>query len=194
MEVLNVLKQAINACAGVVKWGAGLQAKARKTLVADLQTICSNCDAAYGAVLTRLVPVKNAFRDPQKLSTELRALAADATTRSQFKPEHLCHQVDQLLVSLSSNLDQLKYSIDFRRIKDLRQELSRFGDVDGAIYQSYDNLTAELDKIATQILDPAFDAQERSKYAQHVIEGFEADLRSAQATMRDAKSQTIGLI
>ena len=39
MEVLNVLKQAINACAGVVKWGAGLQENARKALVADLQTI-----------------------------------------------------------------------------------------------------------------------------------------------------------
>jgi hypothetical protein len=194
MEVLAVLKQAINACTSVVKWGAGMQDAARKGLVGDLQNICSNCDAAYGAVLARLVPVKNAFRDPQTLSTELRALAADAATRNQFKPEHLCHQVDQLLVSLSSNLDPLKYAIDFRRIKDLRQELNRFGDVDGAIYQSYDNLTAELDRIATQILDPAFDAQERSKYAQHVIEGFEADLRSAQATMRDAKSQTVGLI
>ena len=137
--------------------------------------------------------MKNAFRDPQKLSTELRELAADATTRSQFKPEHLCHQVDRLLVSLSSNLDPLKYSIDCRRINDLRQELNRFGDVDGAIFQSYDNLTVELDRIATQIVDPAFDAQERSQYAQHVIEGFESDLRAAQATMRDAKTQTIGL-
>ena len=150
-----------------------MQENARKGLVADLQTICSNCDAAYGAVLARLVPVKNAFRDPQTLSTELRALAADTTTRDQFKPEHLCHQVDQLLVRLSSNLDELKYSIDFRRIKDLRQELNRFGDVDGAIYQSYDDFTVELDQIATQILDPTFDAQERSRYAQHVIEGFE---------------------
>ena len=194
MEVLAVLKQAINACTSVVKWGAGMQQNARKSLVADLQTICSNCDDAYGAVLARLVPVKNAFRDPQLLSTELRALAADAATRSQFKPEHLCHQVDQLLVSLSSNLDELKYSIDFRRIKDLRQELKRFGDVDGAIYQSYDDFRMEIDRIATQILDPAFDAQERSRYAQHVIEGFEAELRSAQATMRDAKSQTVGLI
>ena len=194
MEVLNVLRQAVKACADVVAWGAGLQEGARKGLVAELQGICANCDAAYDVVLARLVPVKSVFGDPQKLATELRAFAADASTRAQFKPEHLCGQVDRLLVRLSSNLDPLKYSIDFRRLDGLRRSLNQFGDVDGAIFQSYDGLTAELDRIATQIQDPAFDARERAQYAQHVIQDFETDLRSAQATMREAKKQTVGLI
>ncbi len=194
MQVLEALKQAIRTCADVVKWGAGIQEPARKSLAADLQTICGNCDAAYDAVLTRLVPVKNAFSDSAALAAELRALAADATTRSKFKPEHLCGQVDQLLVRLRSNLDPLKYSIDCRRIDEVQQYLQRFGNFDAAMYQSYDRLVAELDAIATQIQSPASDKQERSQYAQHVIQTFESDLRATQAAVRDAKNEMIGLI
>ena len=108
MQVFEALKQAVKACADVVKWGAGIQEPTRKGLAADLQAICTNCDAAYDAVLTRLVPIKNAFADPTALAAELRAFAADAATRANFKPDHLCGQVDQLLIRLSSNLDPLK--------------------------------------------------------------------------------------
>ena len=133
MQVLEALKQAVKACADVVKWGAGLQEPTRKGLAADLQAICMNCDAAYDAVLTRLVPIKNAFADPIALAAELRAFAADGMTRASFKPDHLCGQVDQLLIRLGSNLDPLKYSIDCRRINDVRQYLQRFGNFDGAM-------------------------------------------------------------
>ncbi len=194
MLVVDLLKQALSACADVIKWGAGIQESTRKSLVSDLQDICTNCDDAYDAVIARLVPVKNAFADPNLLAHELRSFAADASTRSKFKPEHLCHRVDDLLVNLSSNLNPLKYSIDFRRIDGLRQSLNQFGNVDGAIYQSYDELTSELDRIATQISDPAFNSQERCRYAQHVIQNFESELRSAQASAREAKRDTIGLI
>jgi hypothetical protein len=194
MEVLALLKQAVKGCADVVKWGAGIQEGTRKGLVVDLQTICSNCESAYDAVLTRLVPVKNAFADRAALASELRAFAADKTTRNKFKPDHLCGQIDHLLVRLSSNLNPLKYSVDYRRIEDLRRSLNQFGGFDGAIYQSYDELAAQLDQIATQIGDSAFDGQERSRYAQHVIQGFENALRSALASVREAKAQTVGLI
>src|SRR5262245_35129574 len=131
MQVFEALKQAVKACADVIKWGAGIQEPARKGLVTDLQAICSNCEAAYDAVLARLVPIKNAFADPNTLAAELRAFAADTATRAKFKPDHLCGQVDQLLVRLSSNLDPLKYSIDFRRIEEVRQYLKQFGNFDG---------------------------------------------------------------
>jgi hypothetical protein len=140
------------------------------------------------------VPIKNAFADPTALATELRAFAADGTTRANFKPDHLCGQVDQLLIRLSSNLDPLKYSIDCRRIDDVRQYLQQFGNFDGAIFQSYDELVAELDRIATQIQTSASDKQERSRYAQHVIQSFESELRATQSAVRDAKTQTIDLI
>jgi hypothetical protein len=140
------------------------------------------------------VPIKNAFADPTALATELRAFAADSTTRANFKPDHLCGQVDQLLIRLSSNLDPPKYSIDCRRIDEVRQYLQRFGNFDGAIFQSYDELVAELDQIATQIQIPASDKQERSRYAQHVIQSFESDLRATQSAVRDAKTRTIDLI
>jgi hypothetical protein len=194
MEVLNALKQAVKACADVIKWGAGLQETARKGLVADLQVICTNCDAAYDAVLARLVPVKNAYSDPVALGRELRAFAGDADTRRQFKPHHLCGQIDQLLVRLRSNLDPLKYAIDCRRIEDLRGYLNRFGDFDGSIFQSYDGLTAELDRIATDLQNPGPHQQERARYAQHVIEDFENDLRTTQAAVRQAKAETLSLI
>lgn len=194
MQVFEALNQAVKACAEVVKWGAGIQEPTRKGLAADLQAICANCDAAYDAVLSRLAPIKNAFGNPTALAAELRAFAADAATRAKFKPEHLCGEVDQLLVRLSSNLDPLKYSIDFRRIEEVRQYLQRFGNFDGAIFQSYDELVAELDGIATQIQSPISDKQERSRYAQHVIQSFESELRATQSAVRDAKTQMIGLI
>jgi hypothetical protein len=140
------------------------------------------------------VPIKNAFADPTALAIELRAFAADATTRASFKPDHLCGQVDQLLIRLSSNLDPLKYSIDCRRIDDVRQYLQRFGNFDGAIFQSYDELVAELDGIATQIQASTSAKQERSEYAQHVIQSFESDLRATQSAVREAKTQMMGLI
>jgi len=194
MQVLEALKQAVKTCADVVKWGAGIQEPTRKSLAADLQAICANCDAAYDAVLVRLVPIKNAFANPTALAMELRAFAADATTRASFKPDHLCGQVDQLLIRLSSNLDPLKYAIDYRRIGEVRQYLQQFGNFDAAIFRSYDELVAELDQIATQIQAPASDKQERSRYAQRVIEDFESDLRASQSAVRDAKTQTVRLI
>ena len=194
MQVFEALKQAVKACADVVKWGAGIQEPTRKDLAADLQSICTNCDVAYDAVLSRLVPIKNVFADPTTLAAELRAFAADATTRANFKPEHLCGQVDQLLIRLSSNLDPLKYSVDCRRINEVRKYLKQFGSFDGAIFQSYDELVGELDAIATQIQAPASDKQERSRYAQHVIQSFESDLRATQAAVRNAKTEMIGLI
>jgi hypothetical protein len=65
------------------------------------------------------------------------------------------------------------------------QYLQGFGNFDGAIFQSYDELVAELDQIATQIQTSASDKQERSRYAQYVIESFEGDLRATQSAVRD---------
>jgi hypothetical protein len=104
----------------------------------------------------------------------------------------LCSQVDKLLAALSSNLDALKYSIDFRRIGALRQSLNQFGKMDQIILEAYDEFTSQLGKIATQIKDISFDPQERVRYARHLIEDFEAELRSAQADMHDAKARAVG--
>ena len=193
MEILNGLRRAIQTCADVIKWGAGIQEDTRKKLVEDLQAICLNCDAAYEAVLKRLVPVKNAFSDKSKLAGELRSFAADTETRNKFKPEHLCGQVDQLLVRLASNLDPLKYSVDFRRVNDVRDGLFRSRNVDAAIREAYDELTSQLDAIATQINDPSVDGEERARYAQRVIQDFEGELRSALADLREAKAKTLGI-
>ena len=98
------------------------------------------------------------------------------------------------MVQLGSNLNPLKYSIDFRRIQGLRQYLGQFGNVDGAIFQSYDEFTRDLDQLATEIQDGRFDAQERAMYARHVVDGFMEELRSAQAEVRAAKTKVIGTI
>jgi hypothetical protein len=194
MQVLEALKQAVRACADIVSWGAGVQGPERKQLAASLQEICTACEGAYDAVLARLVPVKNSFSNPDALATEIRAFAADAGTRDKFKPEHLCHQVDQLLVRLGDNLDPLKYSIDYRRIKELREYLSRFGDYDGAIFESYDVLVSQLDKIASQIQSSPTDKQERADYARKIIQRFEKDLRETQSAVREAKNEVVALI
>jgi hypothetical protein len=194
MQVFEALKQAIRICASILKLGAGIQEPVRKKLAEDLQGICSRCEAAYDAVLSRLVPVKNAYSDPATLAKELRDFAADASTRAAFKPVHLCGQVDDLLLRLNSNLDAMKYSIDCQRIRDVQSYLMQFGDYDGALFRSYDNLTAGLDQIATQLQSPASDKRERSAYAQHIIRVFEDDLRATQASVHEAKNQMLAII
>jgi Fe-S-cluster formation regulator IscX/YfhJ len=194
MEILKILTNTIKTCANVIKWGVGLQASTRKQLVSDLQSICVNCDAAYDAILGRLTPVKNTFGDRERLAVELRAFAADSATRSQFKPEYLCSQIDHLLAQLSSNLDPLKYSVDHRRVTELRQSLMQLGNFDGALLRSYDELARQLDRIATEIQAQSADSQERCKYAQHVIQEFEDDLTSSLAEIREAKSRLVDLI
>jgi Fe-S-cluster formation regulator IscX/YfhJ len=194
MEILKILTNTIKTCADVIKWGVGLQASTRKQLVSDLQSICVNCDAAYDAILGRLTPVKNTFGDRERLAMELRAFAADSATRSQFKPEYLCSQIDHLLAQLSSNLDPLKYSVDHRRVTELRQSLMQLGNFDGALLRSYDELARQLDRIATEIQAQSADSQERCKYAQHVIQEFEDDLTSSLAEIREAKSRLVDLI
>lgn len=194
MDILELLKRAVKTSASVIEFGAGIQEPARKALADDLQRICSNCEKAYSVVLERLVPVKNTMPDAEALSKELRAFAADSGTRDAFKPEHLCGEVDHLLVRLSSNLDPIKYSVDARRIGDLRSSLGMVGDVDAAIYASYDEFARQLDDLATQINEPGADQDERRRYAQRVVREFELELRSAVDSVREAKASILGAV
>jgi len=191
MEVLELLKRALKTCASVIKLGAGIQEKVRKDLAEDLQKICLNCEKAYETVLERLAPIKDAFQDPGSLGKALRSFAADTRTRDTFKPEHLCSEIDYLIMQLESYLDPLKYSIDVTRIGDLRRQLKSVGNYDDAIYQSYDGFARQLDDLASQLQDPSFDLKERGQYAQHVIRQFEADLRTAIDEVRDLKNSMI---
>ena len=194
MDVLELLKRALNTCASVIKLGAGMQEKTRKELASELQQVCVKCEAAYDTVLSRLKPVKDAFHNPTALATALRDFAADAQTRKAFKPEHLCGEIDNLVMRLQSNLDPLKYSIDVRRIQDLRLHLQSVGNYDGAIYAAYDDFARELDGLATQLQNPAANQKEqaeRREYAEHVITVFEIDLRSAIDSVRDTKNSIL---
>ena len=187
MEVLELLKRALKTCASVIKLGAGIQEKVRKELTKDLQQICLKCEKAYETVLKRLSPVKDAFQDPKSLAKALRGFATDTKTRNAFKPEHLCGEIDHLIIRLESNLDPLKYSINIMRIQDLRRHLQSVGNYDEAIYQSYDEFARQLDELATQLQNSSFNIEERRHYARHVIREFETDLRAAIDEVRTSK-------
>lgn len=191
MEVLELLKRALQTCASVIKLGAGMQEKVRKELTNDLQQICLKCEKAYDTVLTRLGPVKDTFQHPVNLANALRDFAADTVTRDAFKPEHLCGAIDHLIVRLASSLDPLKYSIAYTRIEKIRMHLSTVGNYDAAIYQSYDEFARQLDELATQLHDSSFDAEERRRYVEHVIREFETDLRLAIDSVRDTKNSIL---
>jgi hypothetical protein len=177
-----------------IKNAATIQRRNREMLVNDLNTICTNCESAYDGVIARLVPIKNAYQTPELLAVELRQFAADGNIRALFKPRFLCGQVDVLLAMLHSYLDPLKYSVDLKHIDDIRQELSTFGDVDKEILIEYDQFTASLDKIATQLQGAEAEPKGLSKQARERIEGFEAELRTTQADLADARSTVVGLI
>jgi hypothetical protein len=135
---------------------------------------------------------KAAYQSAPSLAKELRAFAADTETRDAFKPEHLCGEIDHLIAGLKSNLNRVKYSVDYTRIDDLRNNLDLVGNYDANIYQSYDQFARQLDTLATQLQDPSsFDVEERRRYAQHVIEDFETDLNSAVAGVRKTKDSIV---
>jgi hypothetical protein len=186
-----MLKRALNAAGKVLRWGQGIQEPARLDFIKDLHAICLKCEAAYETVLLRLVPVKNSFSDPDKLAGELRILAADSTTRSAFKPEHLCGEVDVLLSRLESHLDPLKYSLDVNRLRAIREHLRNFGNFDAALYESYDAFVRSLDDIATQIQTGGHDRLERASYVRTAVREFELELRSAIEDIRATKDAII---
>jgi hypothetical protein len=196
MDVLAVLQRALETCARVIRVGAGIQENVRRDLVNDLQQICLRCEDALGTVLSRLQPVKDAYQSVPRLATELRAFAADTETRNAFKPERLCGEIDDLIVGLKSNLNPLKYSIDLGRLEEVHRNLGHVGEFDDAIYRSYDGFCQQLDSLATQLQDPSsFEyVEERRRYAQHVIEDFETDLRSTVAGVIKTKNSIVQAI
>jgi hypothetical protein len=191
METVAMLKRALSATGEVLKAGQGIQEPARMGLVKDLHSVCLKCEGAYETVLLRLVPVKNAFNDPDQLAMELRLLASDTETRDAFKPEHLCGEVDELLTRLESNLDPLKYSLDVNRLGAIREHLNQAGSFDAAIYESYDQFMRDLDGIATQIQMSTEDKTERAEYVRTAIVKFEEELRSGIDDIRRIKDDII---
>lgn len=145
-------------------------------------------------MLVRLLTIKNAYSDPDKLAAELHALKADLEVRRKFKPEFLCGQVDQLLTGLASNLNGIKYSIDMFRVQDVKMCLDRFGSVDGIIFQTYDVFVDGLDHIATLIQTKQIDAAEGAKYVEHIISDFEDDMKQLKTEVRETKNRIVGII
>ena len=187
------LKRDLVAAGHVIESAAKVQGPARTELKNELQSICSKCDTAYSTVLARLAPVKNSYSDAAGLAVELRTLAADQQTRAAFTPQHLCGEVDGLLLRLQSNLNALKYSIDFRRIGVLRQALETMGHFDDAISDSYDAFARDLDRIATELQGPAVPA-DRIAYAREVIEEFETSLIDAVKRVRETKAKILASV
>jgi len=192
MQVLNFLRDALDASSRVVKFGTGIQNPARAQLVADLQTICSNCEKSYSEVLVKLRPVKDSYQDTAALAKALRDFASDPETRAAFHPDSLCGDVDKLLFKLQNNLDPLKYSIDWRKITDLKGELGLIGSYDGAIYASFDEFARQLDELSTELRRlPEEEATSRRAYVNHVIDDFENDLFRALQSVRAAKERIL---
>jgi hypothetical protein len=194
MDVLDLLSRAVRTCAPILKFGAGIQTRERERLIAEFKEICDSCEEAHSIVIKRLRPIKDAFSDTAKLAKELRDFAADSKTRTAFKPDHLCGQIDNLLSGLENNLDPLKYSVDVRKLKVLKTQLSVIGHYDAVIYDAYDEFTRDLDNLATDLqIDTNQDVTDRVYYARHLIEDFEENLSSTIQDVRNARSKITGV-
>ncbi len=196
MDVLDIVTNIIRYCGRVVKLGADIQEPARGRFVSDLQGMCSNAEDSYGQVLKRLLPVRSSSNDPARFAIELHSFRADIETRNAFKPEHLCGRIDQILVDLESNLNALKYSLEFRRLKEVKQGLGAVGYLDDQVYTSYDKLTSDLDGLATRIesnLGTNEPAKARGTASQALLRilVFEDKLRTGIADLRDVKNRIL---
>lgn len=168
------------------------QNKTRRDLVTSLQSVSGKCEDAYSTLLERLGPVKTARRNPLRFAAELHALAADKTTRSAFKPDKLCGEIDHLLINLTNNLNGLKYSVNWSSVGGLRDTLKAMGNYDAALKQQYERFMSELDSVATQIENAK--PEERSPlaaYALSQIAALEAELRSSLHEIRQAKADIV---
>lgn len=196
MNPVRFLGDALRTATRSVAFLWRTQGAERSQLIADLQTMCSRCEDAYTVVIKQLRPVKDSHGDRKALASALRAFAADDQTRSAFKPEHLCGEVDQLLQRLSSNIDLLKYSVDLRAIDRLRGAIGKMGSYDGQLRDYYNDHTRAMDDIATQLQSQleSEDIEERLSYARHVIDEFENDLNDTLKEIRVAKEQVRNLI
>src|SRR5688572_4025182 len=187
----NIIKTA----ARVIKTLITTQSRARSRLISELTAVCEKCDDAYSSLLVRLKPVRATVKQPDKLVAELRSLAGDASARKKFKPEKLCTEIDKLLLDLSSNVNALKYSVNFLSIKRLRLVLTSMGNYDNALYRQYDEFMWEMQAIAKAIENGKVKAEKRA-LAAHVdssIEELQAKLRSSLKEIRKAKSEVVAI-
>ena len=193
MLVLSVLREFANQCSRLLSTAARLQTPARTQLVADLSGICDRCETAYGVVLQRLGPVeKTAYHNRLALVDAIRAFVGDTEVRANFKPSQLCGDAAILLDRLSNNLDSLKYSIDIRKISEVKATLTQFDNYDLAFYRSFDDFAMELDGIATNLADPSLserDVLERMSYVRSVIDDFQDDLAETVRAVQNAKQR-----
>ena len=191
MLVLSVLSDFVDQCSRVLKTAGGLQNQTRTELIKDLQGICDRCETAYGRLIVNLVPVKNAFYDRQHLVDSIRSFIQNSEVRDSFKPANLCGEAVMLLDRLANNLDPLKYSVDFRKIAELKESLKQFGNYDLAFYRTFDDFANDLGSLATTLANPGTqgdELNERMAYTRTVIEDFEREVselvRSVQSALR----------
>jgi hypothetical protein len=170
------------------------QSRARTRLLSELTAVCEKCEDAYSSLLTRLKPIRSTFRNPNKLAIELRSLASDANARRKFKPEHLCSEIDKLLMDLSSNVNALKYSVNVFSINDIRRALKSMGNYDQALYHQYDTFMAEMNSIASAI-ESGKPAQKAplAAHAAASIDELQKNLQSALKEIRKAKNEIVSL-
>jgi len=190
MNPVRILGEALRTAWRAIRTMAGAQNRTRSEIVGQLQAVCDRCDTAYATVLERLLPVKQSLGKLGDLASELRAFAADGQTRSAFKPQHLCGEVDQLLQRLASKLDMTVYSIDVQQIGGLRECLRMMGNYDGALWDYYDQHTREMDKLALAIEQgPADKAKEAIRLATHLIDGLQEDVSQTLDRIRSLKDE-----
>lgn len=167
------------------------QSTARTRLLSDLTNVCTKCDDAYGALITRLRPI-HAARTPARVAVEIQSFTSDATTRKKFKPERLCSEIDKLLVDLASNVKSLKYAVNVGSITTIQQTLRSMGNYDQALYHQYDEFRMELQSIGQAI--QAADASQQPALVAHAkstIADTERDLREAIRSIRKAKDEIV---
>jgi len=184
----SVIKQGLS----VVKNLITTQSRARTRLLTELTNVCEKCDGAYSSLVTRLQPIRSTFKNPDKLAIELRSLAGDASARKKFKPEHLCKEIDKLLLDLSNNLNALKYSVNVSSIGNIRQTLSSMGNYDQLLYHQYDMFINEMSSIALAI--DSGDAAQKASLAAHAassIDDLQKSLQSALKEIRKAKAEIV---
>lgn len=191
MISLKLVEEILSACKQAILYLPGLQAAARKELIQDLQNICSKCDDAYSSVLTNLSPINQAGTDAKALASALSAFASDASTRSAFKPEHLCGEVDHLRARLKSYIDPLPYSLEVRNLDSLGDLFRQLGSLDSELYHQYDQLTRELNEIARQLTSAGEDTSAWVYYAKVRVDAFAEELSDAVSRVRKIKDEIL---
>lgn len=192
MIALDKLSSILKETAKLINYLALVQHSERKRLVDSLANICMRCEESFELIYARITSIRRTYGNTDSLIVAVQGFIDDHQLALQFKPEHLCSEIDSLLTDLESYLEGLRYSIASNSISVIKMELGNMHHCDISLNEQYNLLREELRNL--------IDSYEIDKnklnisIIRDILNGFEDSLKEVVNAARAAKDKVIDIM